>query len=148
MTLAVKARPNTSTLVDRTLFTVNVDEGYAYVYSLYHATGGLGLRAQTYDGSDSSAAINQVMSAGTWYDCAGVWASDSSRKVNFNGATATNTDVQNAASGLNSFVIGWSPWAGTSYWPGEMLAPAAWTRALSDAELQEYFENPWQIFLS
>ena len=77
----------------------------------------------------------------------GLFSGTASRRVALNGVISAAETTSATAAGINTTSIG--SMAGSSRLAGQVgdyLLAVAWSRVLSDAEVLDFCDNPWQIF--
>lgn len=83
-------------------------------------------------GSSANATSSATITAGTWFHCAAVFASATSRTVYLNGGNSGTNATNLTPSGLNVTVLGND---GTTTCNGTIAWPAIWNAALSNGEI-------------
>jgi hypothetical protein len=129
-----------------TIMTLTVGVDLATLLHLVQ-TGVTGkIEARHYDGTNSVASANSVVTAARWYHVAGVFASMSRRQVWVNGRfLAENTGTNSSWTTPNRFAIGYAPFNPGQPLLGTVLAPVIVNRALGADEIRRHMQNPWNI---
>lgn len=83
-------------------------------------------------GSSANATSSATITAGTWFHCAAVFASATSRTAYLNGGNTGTNATNLTPSGLNVTVLGND---GTTTCNGTVALPAIWNTALSAGEI-------------
>jgi hypothetical protein len=97
------------------------------------------------------ASATATIAANTQYQICAVNASATSRIIYLNGVPGTEntTSVSLASSGLDLIAIGRnSKTSPDGYWNGTIGLARVWRRALSQSEIIELRDNPWQLYLN
>ncbi len=85
--------------------------------------------------------------ANTWHQLVGVFASNTSRLVYFDGKPGTEDTNNSVPSGYDRTSIGAlrRP-ADTGYFSGKIACAMIWNRVLTENEIQQLFANPYAMF--
>lgn len=104
-------------------------------------------------GTSGQAEIITTHSTSSFANFAGIYSASNNRVAYLNGTVGTaNTTNVSITNPLTNAYLGVEALAGsrsaTTYFDGVIPHSAVWARALTVAELDEYFRNPWQIYAS
>ena len=137
-TVACWYKPATVT-ANQVLFNIGVAGSSANMHEIYFGTTSKNLFANSQTGSvgQSSSGTNTITTAGTWYHCAGVYTSTTSRLAYVNGTAGTADTTSVTPAGLDACYIGVQRFSGSfaGYCNGDLAEVALYSAALTDAEV-------------
>ena len=127
----------------------NVDSTELFLF-VRNSSGTKYAAAQSADsfGEGARDQLTFAWTAGVWTHYVARWATTSSREVGVDGTMTGSPETTLLAPGtLTETAIGSRlTTAGRLYYPsGDIAEAAIWNRALSDAEVQELYEDPWGL---
>jgi hypothetical protein len=153
LTIAVRVRSLTTPTTGNAqiLFNLSRSDNTA-LQELYLGDNGINILALSYNaGTSSQASISYTHSTSSYYNAAGIFVASNSRFVYLNGSlSSADTANVSISNPVTSAYLGVEALAGSrsaaTYFDGYMPHCAVWARALSVAELDNYYRNPWQLF--
>lgn len=109
---------------------------HLHLLQILGSVGGDPVRALSRDSGGFSGGTSGTFVANTWAHAAGVWSSTTSRRAYFNGSPGAADTASRVPANLDATDIGRAgDSTPTEYMEGQIVWPAIWNVALSDAEV-------------
>lgn len=123
----------------------------AFTLSAQGGAAGDPIRAYSEVAAGSSAGSTSTgYTAGSWYHAVGVFSGDSSRAAYLNGGSKGSNSTSRAVtfSALNTLrIAAGAAAAAANFFDGRIMDARVYNRALTDAEVLTYYQNPWDLYL-